>query len=39
MPGFTRDVRKMGHFGAGDLEITLTTLEDLEGAKPIIVTS
>jgi predicted transport protein len=23
-PGFTRDVSKVGHFGTGDLEITLT---------------
>lgn len=38
-PGFTRDVRKIGHFGTGDLEITITTLDDLERAKPLIVTS
>lgn len=38
-PGFTRDVRKIGHFGTGDLEITITTLDDLERAKALIVTS
>src|SRR5690606_6888422 len=27
--GFTRDVRKIGHFGTGDLEVTLRTLDDV----------
>ncbi len=31
--GFTRDVRKVGHFGTGDLEITLRSRNDLEKAK------
>jgi predicted transport protein len=35
-PGFTRDVSKVGHFGTGDLEITLTKTEDLERAMPLI---
>jgi predicted transport protein len=35
-PGMSRDVTKIGHFGTGDLEITLKTLEDLEVAKPFI---
>lgn len=35
-PGFTRDVSKIGHYGTGDLEITLTTPDDLERAKPLI---
>jgi predicted transport protein len=35
-PGFTRDVSKVGHFGTGDLEITLTTADDLERAKSLI---
>lgn len=35
-PGFTRDVSKVGHFGTGDLEITLTKSEDLERAMPLI---
>jgi predicted transport protein len=35
-PGFTRDVSNVGHFGTGDLEITLSKSEDLERAKPLI---
>jgi len=35
-PGFTRDVSQVGHFGTGDLEVTLTEAEDLERAKPFI---
>jgi predicted transport protein len=35
-PGFTRDVSKVGHFGTGDLEITLTTADDLQRAMPLI---
>jgi predicted transport protein len=38
-PGFTRDVSSVGHFGTGDLEITLTKAEDLERAKPLILRS
>jgi len=34
--GFTRDVSKVGHFGTGDLEITLTKPEDLGRAMPLI---
>ncbi len=34
--GFTRDVRKIGHFGTGDLEITLSSREDLEAAKVLL---
>ncbi|TPG13539.1 DUF5655 domain-containing protein [Sphingomonas oligophenolica] len=34
-PGFTRDVRGIGHFGTGDLEITIQTVADLEKAKPL----
>jgi predicted transport protein len=37
--GFTRDVRNIGHFGTGDLEVTVTSLEDLERAKPLVVSS
>ena len=33
---FTRDVSKVGHFGTGDLEITLSTAEDLARAEPLI---
>ena len=35
-PGFTRDVSQVGHFGTGDLEITLTKPEDLEKAMPLL---
>jgi predicted transport protein len=34
--GFTRDVSNVGHYGTGDLEITLTKPEDLERAMPLI---
>ncbi|TSK06591.1 MAG: DUF91 domain-containing protein [Geobacter sp.] len=37
--GLLRDVRKIGHFGTGDLEMTIKTLEDLERAKPYLVKS
>ncbi len=33
--GFTRDVSKIGHYGTGDLEVTLTKSEDVERAKPL----
>lgn len=34
--GFTRDVREIGHFGTGDLEITIRNTEDLERAKTLL---
>lgn len=34
--GFARDVREIGHFGTGDLELRIDSLEDLEQAKPLI---
>jgi len=37
--GFTRDVRGTGHYGTGDLEVTIKTAEDLERAKPLIIQS
>lgn len=37
--GFTRDVRNIGHFGTGDLEVTLSSHEDLQRAKPLIAQS
>lgn len=33
---FTRDVRDIGHFGTGGLEVTLASPGDLERAKPLI---
>ena len=38
-PNFSRDVRTVGHWGTGDLELTLRTLDDLEKAKQLIVKS
>ncbi|QPC99740.1 DUF5655 domain-containing protein [Qipengyuania soli] len=37
--GFSRDVRKIGHFGTGDLEMTISSHDDLERAKPLILRS
>jgi predicted transport protein len=34
--GFTRDVRNIGHFGTGDLEIILRSISDFEKAKALI---
>ncbi|MBE3590063.1 MAG: DUF91 domain-containing protein [Firmicutes bacterium] len=36
VPGFTRDVRAIGHWGTGDLEITLRSSDDLRRAKDLI---
>ncbi|MER2552311.1 MAG: DUF5655 domain-containing protein [Thauera sp.] len=35
-PGFTRDVSKIGHWGTGDLELTLRATADFEKARPLI---
>jgi predicted transport protein len=37
--GFSYDVRSKGHFGTGDLRVNIRTPEDLEKAKPLILTS
>lgn len=37
--GFTRDVRKIGHYGTGDLEITIRSNDDLNHAKDLIIQS
>ena len=34
--GFTRDVRNIGHFGTGELEISLRSLDDVEKALPLL---
>lgn len=34
--GFTRDVRSIGHFGTGDLELRIHTAADFEKARPLI---
>ena len=36
---FTRDVRNIGHYGTGDLEIRLKSAEDLEKAQPLLIKS
>jgi predicted transport protein len=33
--GFLRDVRKIGHFGTGDLEITISSKNDFEKSKSL----
>jgi predicted transport protein len=38
-PGFIRDVRKIGHFGTGDLEVTMADPADLGRAKPLLMQS
>ncbi|MFA7384388.1 MAG: DUF5655 domain-containing protein [Desulfurivibrionaceae bacterium] len=37
--GFTRDVGSTGHFGTGDLEITIGSMADFEKAKPLLMRS
>jgi predicted transport protein len=34
--GISRDVSKIGHFGTGDLEVTLRTPKDVEAVKPFL---
>lgn len=34
--GLSRDMTEIGHFGTGDLQITVTSLEELELAKPFL---
>lgn len=34
--GFTRNVKKIGHFGTGDLEVVMRTQEDLIKAQPLL---
>jgi predicted transport protein len=38
-PGFTRDVSEIGHYGTGDLEVSLSSRADLVRAQPLIVKS
>lgn len=39
MPAIARDVSQQGHWGTGDLEVSLNSLSDLETAKPLILMS
>ncbi|MBD5476234.1 MAG: DUF91 domain-containing protein, partial [Lachnospiraceae bacterium] len=34
--GFTRDMRSIGHYGTGDLQITVKDAADFERAKPLL---
>ena len=33
---FTRDMRGVGHYGTGDLEVIIKNAEDFDKAKPLI---
>jgi predicted transport protein len=35
-PGFTRDVRSVGHFGTGDLEISIESDDDFDRARALL---
>jgi predicted transport protein len=37
--GFSRDVRNIGHWGTGDLEVRIGSMEDFENAKHLIIKS
>jgi len=37
--GFTRNVKNIGHWGTGDLEITIMSDDDIERAKPLLAKS
>lgn len=34
--GFTRDMRSIGHYGTGDLQVTIKNATDFERAKPLL---
>ncbi|MNL71007.1 hypothetical protein D3C87_1960890 [compost metagenome] len=34
--GFTRDVQNIGHFGSGDLQVTLRSMADFEKAQALL---
>ncbi len=34
--GFSRDTSNIGHWGTGDVELTIKSSKDLEKAKPLI---
>ena len=36
LDGFTRDVTEIGHYGTGNLEITIRNMDDFEKAKPLL---
>lgn len=36
VPGFTRDMRRTGHYGTGDLQVIISGERDFERAKPLM---
>ncbi|MFE2105243.1 DUF5655 domain-containing protein [Kitasatospora sp. NPDC059463] len=36
LPGFTRDVRQIGHLGTGELEVRIASVEDLDRSMPLL---
>ena len=36
LPAFARDVRSIGHFGTGDLELSISSNDELENCKPFL---
>jgi len=34
--GFSRDMRSIGHYGTGDVQVTINSMDDFEKAKPLI---
>ena len=39
VPGFTRDVRRIGHFGTGELEVSMRSMDDLSRARSLMQTA
>ncbi|MEU6233676.1 DUF5655 domain-containing protein [Kitasatospora sp. NPDC047058] len=39
VPGWTRDVRRIGHLGTGELEVRIGSVEDLDRSMPLLRTS
>jgi predicted transport protein len=39
VPGWTRDLRRVGHLGTGDLEVRIASTEDLVRATPLLTAS
>jgi predicted transport protein len=37
--GFTRNVTDIGHYGTGDLEVTIRSMDDFDKAKPLLLQS
>jgi predicted transport protein len=35
-PGFTRDMRRIGHFGTGELEVSMKSLSEVSRAQPLM---